>query len=111
VWGADWVFVEDFIYYRLYYDAQSISRTSKNIFQITAKGEITDKLKKETEIRGWSYSIILYEFNCKKKIFRCLSYKRYREDGEFVSNLPHREDWLIPSPESAEESLYKAVCK
>jgi len=109
--GADWVFVEDFIYYRLYYDAQSISRPSKNIFQVTAKSEISEKVKKETELRGWSYSIILYEFNCKEKIFRCLSYKRYHEDGEFISYLLHKEGWLILPPKSAEESLYKAVCK
>jgi len=113
VWGAEWVFVEDSIidYSRLYYDAQSIGHPSKNIFQITAKSEISEKAKKEIELRGWSYSIILFEFNCKEKIFRCLSFKRYHEDGEFISHLLCPESWLIIPPKSAEESLYKIVCK
>ena len=113
--GADWVFVEDFIYYRLYYDAQSISRPSKNIFQVTVKDKVSEQLKKQLEKPPNedlpSYYISIYEFNCKEKIFRCLSYKRYHEDGEFISYLLHKEGWLILPPKSAEESLYKAVCK
>ena len=48
VWGADWVFVGD--YYdnnlHLYYDAQSISRPSKNIFQISVKYKVSEQFKK-----------------------------------------------------------------
>jgi hypothetical protein len=113
VWGADWRFVEDSIidYSRLYYDAQSIGHPSKNIFQITVKSQISEKAKKEIELRGWSYTIKVYEFNCKEKIFRLLSSKRYHEDGEFISHLLCPEEWLIITPKTSEERLYKIVCK
>jgi len=117
-WGADWVFVGD--YYNnnlhLYYDAQSISRSSKNIFQLTVKYKVSEQLKKELKKPPNedlpSYNISIYEFNCKEKIFRILSDKRYSEDGELLQYRPWREEWLIIIPAIPDiESLYKIVCK
>jgi len=110
VWGEDWVFVGDYINYRLYYDAQSISRPSKNIFQISVKSEVSNEVKKRYE-NAASYSIFLYEFNCKEKIFRTLSLKSYSEDGELMGYRPWREEWLIIPNLPELISLYKIVCK
>jgi hypothetical protein len=115
VWGADWVFVGDYNNHHLYYDAQSISRSSKNIFQVTVKDKVSEQLKKQLEKPPNedlpSYYISIYEFNCKEKIFRILSYQRYSEDGELLQYRPWREEWLIIPNLPDFISLYKIVCK
>ena len=111
VWGAEWVFVGDYYNFRLYYDAQSISRPSKDIVQITAKSEESEEYKKQHRHLE-SYEIILLEFNCKEKRFRSLSHKVYSKDGEFKEDYKCPDGWLIIIPIlDYIESLYKIVCK
>jgi len=117
VWGADWKLYAVHESFEAYYDAQSITRPSKNIVRVQTRSNITDLgvlyLMRE---RGNAYEnlthfIMLSEINCKEKKVRPLSITYYDKNGGVIysSNSPGQFDSIVPGTNV--EVLYKEVCK
>ena len=79
VWGIDWKFFFSSEKCLFFYDAQSITRPSKNIVRVwirmdyTKKGVIDMVGKFGKKYENLSYAIHLEEINCAEKKFRVLS--------------------------------------
>jgi hypothetical protein len=117
VWGADWkLYVTNELYWA-YYDAQSITRPSKNIVRVWTKNNFTEKgvlnwvgdLGKKYE--NLSYTKVLMEINCVENKLRRLSGSCYDNKGDVISPSSFPSEWDFIPPETIAESLYKAVCK
>ena len=120
VWGADWR-----IYGKpeadigeFYYDAGSISSSSKNIVSVLLKTvyfekEIARKIKElGKSFENLSYTEDLVEVNCLEKKRRFLKSTSYSKGGDILySYQPKEAEWSIISPDSMGEALYRTVCK
>ena len=117
VWGADWklYFVHEIILN--YYDAQSITRPSKNIVRVWTRSNYTEKgvidivgrLGKKYE--NLSDSTTLWEINCLEKKCRFLSIAYHNNKGEPISFFGSPSEWDFIIPETMAEILYKEICK
>ena len=73
VWGADWRLISSTDSYKCFYDAENITRSSKNIVGVWARLEYTEKgisgIVKEfvKHYENLSYSLELWEIDCVKK--------------------------------------------
>ena len=116
-WGADWK-----LYYRddariRYYDAERITRPSKNIVRVWIKFEYTDKGAIEMvknygkKYENISQQIALEEINCLEKSWRNLSLTHYSKDGKVIFSGSHEGQWNLIVSGSVGEFLYEAVCK
>jgi len=117
VYGAEWKFHGSNEKALAYYDAQSITRPSKNIVRVWVRTNYTEKGviymvgefgKKYEDL---SNDITLYEINCVEKMIHPLSGTFYDNGGGqiYTSSSPLEWDFIIP--DSMSESLYKEVCK
>ena len=120
VWGADWRLISSTDSYKCFYDAENITRSSKNIVGVWARLEYTEKgisgIVKEfgKHYENLSYSLELWEINCAGKKHRLLSITSYSVEGNILYTNQAGvapPPWKIISRESVGESLYKAVCK
>jgi len=117
VWGADWKLYGSSENYYGYYDAQSITRTSKNIVRVWLRSNLTEtgvtdaagKLGKEFE--NVNYFIILREINCAEKKSQRLSMTYYDNKGRVIHSEGSPGGWEFIVPESMFDLLYKEVCK
>ena len=116
--GADWKQVRSAGSAIVYYDAEEITPSSKDIVKVSTKWAYTEKgIKNAKEIFGknyenLSYSIKSYEFSCKDKTSRILLITDYNKDGTVISSdSKTNPEWSRISQESVLESLYKMVCK
>ncbi len=117
VWGADWKFYGGCEFFLGYYDAQSITRPSKNIVRVWERSNFTERgvikcvgnLGKEYE--NLSYTISLSEINCAEKMSHLLSGTYYDNKGNVIISDNSPQEWHFITPESVDESLYKKVCK
>jgi hypothetical protein len=117
VYGADWKLYEYNEKFLAYYDAQSITRLSKNIVRIWLKRNYTEKgvmymvgnLGKKYE--NLSYSIILNEINCIEKMFRLKSRIDYDNKGGVIYSSSFPLEWNFIIPGSIGETLYEEICK
>ncbi len=112
-WGADWkpIFKHSGMFL---YDAESITRPSKNIVSVWTKLLHSKEVVKEygEEYKNLNYSLILHEFDCQERKMRLLSIHFYSEGGITTKYFDHdKPDWHSFGPEGAEEALYKVVCK
>ena len=117
VWGADWKFYNSNQWYLGYYDAQSITRPSKNIVRVWVKWDCTEKGVLENVKRlgkQWenlSHIKLLKEIDCVEKKERILSSTDYNNKGEMIHSSSSPSEWDFITPESVGEALYKEVCK
>jgi hypothetical protein len=120
VWGADWSLISSTDSYKCSYDAENITRSSKNIVGVWARLEYTEKgisgIVKEfgKHYENLSYSLELWEIDCVKKKQRILSITEYSVEGSILYTNPAKSRpsaWKSISREAVGESLYKAVCK
>ena len=117
VWGADWKSFGKNEYYAGFYDAQSITRPSKNIVRVsmrldckeTGVMDMVRRLGKKYE--NVSHLIHLVEINCEEKKIHRLSGTVYDNKGEVISSFNSPSEWRLIAPESIGENLYKEVCK
>ena len=59
----------------------------------------------------WSYSIVLYEINCKDRTFKILQLTTYNAKNEILYTTPIEHPRLgYISPETMTEKLFKNVC-
>ena len=119
VWGADWKLYSTHENFLNYYDAQSITRPSKNIVRVWERINYTEKgvtwmmVKHGPGFKDVSFLTILNEINCIEKKLRILSQIIYDNKGEVVhsSSSSSSSEWAVITPESMAEDLYKQVCK
>ncbi|MGA2465529.1 MAG: surface-adhesin E family protein [Thermodesulfobacteriota bacterium] len=117
VWGADWKFYGSTEMYLGYYDAQGITRPSKNIIRVWGKDifmkEGVSKLVRKSGkgYENFSHSISLSEINCVEKTFRQLKVTFYDNEGGSIGTSNSPSEWIFFTPESMGEKLYKEVCK
>jgi hypothetical protein len=118
VWGADWMFVGKTTYHSLYYDADGITRPSKNIVRVWEKIVYTDKGiidmvgKFGSHYENLEYTLNLWEFNCLDKMSRLLTSISYSQKGEVLQSFNYDiAKWGFFPPDSIREALYEAVCK
>ena len=106
--------------YECLYDAEDMIRSSQDIVKVWTRLEYTQRGVIEMLIRfgkhyeNLSYSLELWEINCRQKKDRLLSVTAYSVEGDILytdqagSRLP---PWKVISREPAEGSLYRALCK
>jgi len=119
VWGANWKFLRmskggD----NCYYDADSITRPSKNIVRGSVKIVYSEKsVNREMERLGPSYkdfshTIILWEMNCIEKKAAFLETTAYSKNEKVIKSIKAKTiTWASIVPETMGEDLYKALCK
>jgi len=119
VWGADWKFLRmskggD----NCYYDADNITRPSKNIVRGSVKIVYSEKsVNREIERMGQSYkdlshTIILWEMNCSEKKATFLETTAYTKNEKIIKSIRFKTiTWASIIPETMGEDLYKALCK
>jgi hypothetical protein len=117
VWGAEWKLFSANDEYWGYYDAQSITRPSKNIVRFWTKSVWTEKgvlswvKDSGKKYENLSHTIYLQEINCAEKKIRRLSVTQYGHKGSVIDIIDSPSYWIFIPPESMIESLYKEVCK
>ena len=117
VWGADWKFYDSNELYLGYYDAQGITRPSKNIVRVWIRRDFTEKGvldvvgKIGKKYKNLSYGIGLVEIDCVEKTIRNLSLTYYDNKGKVIYSSSSPTEWDFIVPDSEGEKLYKEVCK
>jgi len=120
VWGADWKSCGITDLYFCFYDAQSLTRPSKNIVRVWVKWVYTEKgrldaqgtLAKDGYLKSVDYSEILHELDCSERKYRVLSLNYYNFSGESIVEFARSSStWDFINPGSILENLYKEVCK
>lgn len=116
-WGADWkqYALNDRIVF--YYDAESITRPSREIVRVwekriyTEKGIIDAVKELGKKYKDMSFKRVLYEFHCADKKVNILSQVWYSKDGEVLNQdsygTPH---WQFVIPDSVGDNLYRRLC-
>jgi hypothetical protein len=116
-WAADWKLYDVDGQIIRYYDAEGITRPSKNIARVRVKLEYTDKgviemVKKfGKHYENFKLIIALNEINCPHKKIRNLSITHYSKEGKVILKASHESEWDYIVPDSIAETLYQAVCK
>jgi len=118
LYGADWKLYSfsDNVGHN-YYDAQSITRPSKNIVRVWERTNYTEKGvmdwvgKFGEKFANLSYSISLEETNCAEKTYRFLSGHYYDNSGKLILSDSSPTEWLSIVPGSIAEGLYEEICK
>jgi len=117
VWGADWkLFVTDTKTIG-YFDAESITRPSKDIVKVWIRCEYTDNgVTGKVEELGKKYentveTTALQEINCSDKKRRTLSLTHYSKKGKVLYTSSHAGEWNDVIKKSIWEGLCEAVCK
>jgi hypothetical protein len=117
VYGADWK-----LYYfdekkSYLYDAQSITRPSKNIVRVWIRWDYTEKGVMGTVGKfGKKYENLdhlkyLCEINCVEKMIRYLLAAYYDNKRKVIHSLSSSPERHFIIPESMGENLYKEICK
>jgi hypothetical protein len=115
--GADWKLYNSDEECLGYYDAQSITRPSKNIVRFWTKSVWTEKgvsswvKDSGKKYENLSHTIYLQEINCAEKKIRRLSVTQYGHKGSVIDIIDSPSFWIFIPPESMMEILYKEVCK
>jgi hypothetical protein len=119
-WAKDWRLYAKTDLYECFYDAENMIRSSQDIVEVWTKSEFTGRGVIETvkkfgkHYENLSYSLELWEINCAEKRHRLLLFTAYSADGNVLYTDQagsHPPPWKTISRGSAEESLYKALCK
>ncbi len=116
--GADWKVystLDDGIFY---YDAESITRLSKDVVRVWDKTVYNKEgvndivAKMGDRFKTLSESIQLTELQCAEKKWRVLAAAAYSSGGEvLISRDSIESEWKSITPESVTESLHKILCK
>ena len=117
VYGADWRLYDSNDLRQSYYNADSMTRPSKNIVKVWVRWNFTEKGVMDMvrsvgkKLEKLEYSISLNEINCAEKKSRSLSETSYDNKGKVIISSSSPKEWDFIIPESMHESLYKEVCK
>ncbi len=118
--GADWRLYDSNDLRQSYYNADRITRPSKNIVRVWVRWNFTEKGVKDMvrnvgeKLEKLEYSISLNEINCAEKTNRLLSSLYYDNNGKMIYSISSSKlptEWLFIVPESNADNLYKKICK
>ncbi len=116
-WGADWILYSfDDLNIR-YYDAETITRPSKDIVRVWVKWEYTYKGRIEIvkklgdKYENIDFTVALEEIKCSDRTKQNLSLDDYSKDGKTIFSTSAEYGWNYIVSGSAAEVLYGAVCK
>jgi hypothetical protein len=106
-----------------FYDVESINYLPQNFVRVFVKSIPGDEASREREIAewrktiptipdNWSYTIYLYEVNCKDRTFKALQGTAYNTKDEVIISSIAIEDsnHIHITPESMMEKLSGTVC-
>ncbi len=118
LWGADWkLFASNSEMGDFYYDAQSMTRPSKDIVRVWVRLEYSDRGVNRTvkelgeALKNLSYGVGLEEINCSDKKTRTLFFSHYSKERTVLHTSSDAGEWTDIIPDSNWEELYKAICK
>ena len=135
VWGANWKLYMANDFGGWFYDAETITRPSKDTVRVWGKTVYTDKgvMRRVTDMRvisekykaiyekykdleskykDLSYEQNLIEINCANRKSRTLKGTSYSRDGSVLWNFtPEAPDWNEVVPGSVVVALYEIICK
>lgn len=101
-----------------YYDADSITRPSKDIVKGSVKTVYSPKsVNREVEKLGPNYKelshrIVLWDMKCSEKKVAFLQMTTYTKNGTMIKSIkPETITWMSIIPETMGEDLYKLLCK
>lgn len=108
-----------------YYDENGMDHSNKNVIRVWAKSAvkgrtgIDEKIKLLKKFGGqtkgyedYSYTVNLFELDCKSKKQRVISVKDYDSQGNTLETATmENSPWDYVPPGTIAESLFKAVCK
>jgi len=84
VWGADWILIKTTDEGKFFYDAENITRPSKNTVGIWLKLIYSEKVKGRGDLDNLSQTVGLWEINCADKMIRLLSMSHYSKEEEIL---------------------------
>ncbi len=117
--GADWKLYGTTEWYYCFYDAHSVTRSSKTIARVLVRWRYTEKGildemnegAKEGQMERIAYSESSWELDCSERKHRLLSMtKYYGPMRNEVSSYTGPSEWGFTHPESMMD-LYEEVCK
>jgi len=116
-WGANWILYNFNDLNIRYYDAETITRPSKDIVRVWVKWEYTYKGRIEIVKRlgekyeNIDFTVALEEINCSDRTKQNLSLDDYSKDGKTIFSTSGAYGWNYIVSGSPAETLYRAVCK
>ena len=115
VWGADWIPIKTTDEGNFFYDAENITRPSKNTVGIWLKLIYSEKVKGRGGLDNLSQTVGLWEINCADKMIRLLSMSHYSKEEEMLYPSSPRilltPDWESIGPDTPLQAIYTKVCK
>jgi hypothetical protein len=114
-WGADWILIKTTDEGNFLYDAENITRPSKNTVGIWLKLIYSEKVKGRGDLDNLSQTVGLWEINCADKMIRLLSMSHYSKEEEMLYPSSPRilltPDWESIGPDTPLQAIYTKVCK
>jgi hypothetical protein len=98
-----------------YYDAETMTRPSKEMVRVWVQSAYTDQgishwvRRGGEEFQNLGYTLVLTELNCVDRAVRSLQIVFYSKDAEVLTPINAKE-WELFAPDSMSEALYVAVC-
>ena len=116
VWGEDWKLYEDNEFFSSYYDAQSITHPSKNIFRVWVKVSLKEAIKERIAFGekyiSVQYYITLIEYDCVERKRKFLTMTYYDKNAIPVESVNfEKRGYDFFGPEMPDEKLCEVVCK
>ena len=115
VWGADWKLYSRTDLGDYYYDAESLTRPSKNVVRLWTELFHSEEGKTQSmKVVGIEFgmSVALQEIDCANNMSRLLRITHYDNDGMIIYSESLAEPkWNYIIPESMADILYKTICK
>jgi hypothetical protein len=115
-WGRDWKHYETNEEGLYFYDAESMTRLSKDIARVCVQSIYTEKGISQwiegggKEFENLDFSLVWYDFNCTEKSIRHLRIIFYSKSGEVFFPVTD-DEWELFAPNPMLESLFREVCK
>jgi hypothetical protein len=99
-----------------YYDAETMTRPSKEMIRVWVQSAYTDQGISRwvrgggEEFQNLGYTLVLIELNCVDRSLHSLQIVFYSRDKEVLTPINTKE-WEFFAPDSMSEALYEALCK
>ncbi|NWG04599.1 MAG: hypothetical protein HXY44_17240 [Syntrophaceae bacterium] len=115
-WGESvWKYYGNDEYGSYYYDAENVTRLSKEMRRVWVQSAYTDQgisywvQGGGEEFQNLGYTIVWIELNCVERAIRSLQIVFYSRDKKVLTPINAKE-WEFFSPDSMSEALYEALC-
>jgi hypothetical protein len=99
-----------------YYDAETMTRPSKEMVRVWVQSAYTDQGISHCvrgggeQFQNLGYTLALIELNCVDRAIRSLQIVFYSKDVQVIDPINAKE-WEFFAPDSMSEALYEALCQ